>query len=107
MGESILLLLGISRGDKHPQTTEKMFCLTRGNVIVRSGTAHPEVLKICLKQSMREGINRVKLPFLPEKRWKARGDALQTFRGYEPEILTGIFLKEERVNFSDQQVFFL
>lgn len=47
VGESIFLLPGGSRGDKHPQTPEKRFCLTRGNVMVRSGTAHPKVLKTC------------------------------------------------------------
>lgn len=45
--EPFFLLLGVSRGDKHSQTPEKMFCLTRGSVMVRSGTAHPKVLKIC------------------------------------------------------------
>lgn len=60
VGESIFLLLGVSRGDKHSQSPEKTFCLTRGNVMVRSGTAHPKLLKTCYKQSIREKINRRK-----------------------------------------------
>lgn len=56
---------------------------------------------------MREGINRVKLPFSLEEQWKAKGDTSQTFGGHELESLKGIFLKEKRISFSDQQVFFL
>jgi len=63
--------------------------------VVRSGTAHPEALKTCEKQNMREGITRVKLPFSPQRQWKAKGDTSQTFRRYELESLKGVFLEEE------------
>lgn len=70
--------------------------------MVRSGTADPKTTETCKKQNMGDGITRVKLPFSPQKQWKAKGCASQTFRGYELESVKGIFLEEERVHFSDQ-----
>lgn len=40
--ESLFLLPGAARGDNHSQSPAKTFYLTRGDVMVRSGTAHPK-----------------------------------------------------------------